>query len=57
MNILDVAQRNQKKAWKIIEATNIIPIWEGVGVKINLVGSLSIKLLMRHRDIPQNSFY
>ena len=33
MNILDVAQRNQKKAWKIIEATNIIPIWEGVGAK------------------------
>ena len=51
MNILDVAQRNQKKAWKIIEATNIIPIWEGVGAKINLVGSLSTGLLMKHRDI------
>lgn len=51
MNILDVAERNQQKAWEIVEKTNIIPIWEGVGARINLVGSLRMGLLMKHRDI------
>lgn len=51
MDITDIAKQNQKTAWKIIEDTNIIPLWEGVGAKINLVGSLSTGLLMKHRDI------
>lgn len=50
-NIIEIAQRNQQKAEEIIKATNIIPIWEGVGAKINLVGSLRTGLLMKHRDI------
>ena len=28
MDILDLARRNQQKAWKIIEDTKIIPTWE-----------------------------
>lgn len=51
MNIIEIAQRNQQKAREIIKATNIISIWEGVGAKINLVGSLLTGLLMKHRDI------
>lgn len=51
MNIIEIAQRNQQKAREIIKATNIISIWEGVGAKINLVGSLSTGLLMKHKDI------
>lgn len=51
MNIIEIAQRNQQKAREIIKATNIISIWEGVGAKINLVGSLPTGLLMKHRDI------
>lgn len=39
------------KAWKIVEATRIIPIWESIGAKVNLVGSLRTGLLMKHRDI------
>ena len=31
--------------------TDIIRIWEGIGAEVNLVGSLSTGLLMRHRDI------
>lgn len=51
MNILDIAERNQQKAWEIVEKTNIIQIWESIGARINLVGSLRTGLLMKHRDI------
>ena len=51
MNILELAKRNQQKAWEIIEETRIVRIWEGIGAKVNLVGSLRTGLLMKHRDI------
>lgn len=51
MNILDIAEQNQQKAWEIVENTNVIPIWESIGARINLVGSLRTGLLMKHRDI------
>ena len=51
MNILELAKRNQQKAWEIIEDTRIVLIWEGIGAKVNLVGSLRTGLLMKHRDI------
>jgi DNA polymerase sigma len=51
MDILDLARRNQQKAWKIIEDTKIIPAWESVGARVNLVGSLNTGLLMKHLDI------
>ena len=51
MNILELAKRNQLKAWEIIEDTRIVRIWEGIGAKVNLVGSLRTGLLMKHRDI------
>lgn len=51
MNIVELAKENQQKAWKVIEEARILPIWESVGAKINLVGSLRTGLLMKHRDI------
>ena len=51
MNILELAKRNQQRAWEIIEDTRIVRIWEGIGAKVNLVGSLRTGLLMKHRDI------
>ena len=51
MDILEVAKRNQQRAWEVIMDTDIIRIWEGIGAEVNLVGSLSTGLLMRHRDI------
>ena len=51
MNIFELAKRNQQKAWEIIEDTRIVRIWEGIGAKVNLVGSLRRGLLMKHRDI------
>lgn len=51
MDILELAKRNQQKAWEIIEDTRIVRIWEGIGAKVNLVGSLRTGLLMKHRNI------
>ena len=51
MDILELAKRNQQKAWEIIEDTRIVRIWEGIGAKVYLVGSLRTGLLMKHRDI------
>ena len=51
MNILELAKRSQQKAWEIIEDTRIVRIWEGMGAKVNLVGSLRTGLFMKHRDI------
>ena len=51
MDIHELAKRNQQKAWEIIEDTRIVRIWEGIGAKVNLVGSLRTGLLMKHRDI------
>lgn len=51
MDILDLARWNQRKAWAVIENTRVIPIWESIGARVNLVGSLRTGLLMNHRDI------
>lgn len=51
MDILALAKHNQQKAWKIIEESRLIPLWENIGAKVNLVGSLRTGLLMTHRDI------
>lgn len=50
-NILDIAAKNQKKAWEIIEQTDIINIWRSIQAEINIVGSLQMGLLMTHKDI------
>lgn len=31
MVILELAKRNQQRAWEIIEDTRIVRIWEGMG--------------------------
>ena len=51
MDILELAKQNQQKAWKVIEETRIVPVWESAGATVNLVGSLRTGLLMKHRDI------
>ncbi|NDV96959.1 phosphoglycerate mutase family protein [Dysgonomonas sp. 521] len=50
-NILRIAERNQKRAWEIVDDIDIISIWQSIGAEINLVGSLKTGLLMTHRDI------
>ncbi|MCC8173302.1 MAG: phosphoglycerate mutase family protein, partial [Odoribacter sp.] len=51
MNIEEISQQNQALAWQIIEDTNIIKIWESIGAKVNLVGSLKSGLMMKNKDI------
>lgn len=50
-DILALARANQKRAFSIIEETDIINIWKSVGARPNLVGSMRTGLLMDHRDI------
>lgn len=50
-DILKIAAQNQKRAWEIIEETDIINIWESIGAHINLIGSVKTGLLMKNRDI------
>lgn len=49
--ILQLAARNTERAKQIVQATDIINIWKSIGAEINLVGSLKMGLMMKHRDI------
>ncbi|MBI9077005.1 MAG: phosphoglycerate mutase family protein [Desulfatibacillum sp.] len=49
--IFQKAQALEKQAWKVVEETNLLDIWQSVGATINAVGSLKMGLLMNHRDI------
>lgn len=49
--IIGAAESLQAQAWKVIEDTRVIEIWEGIGAKINLVGSLKMGLLACNLDI------
>ncbi len=49
--LIELSERNQETAWRIIRETDIMNIWKSVNAEINLVGSLSMGLLMKHRDI------
>ena len=50
-NIETMALANQRRAWQIIEKSGIREAWGSIGAKVCLVGSLSMGLLMKHRDI------
>lgn len=51
MDILELAGRNQQAAWKVLENTGIIPVWESIGATVYLVGSLKSGLMMKSKDI------
>ena len=48
---LHLAQFNQQKAFDIIEQCQIRQAWQSIGAQINLIGSLKMGLLAKHRDI------
>jgi hypothetical protein len=50
-DILQSAKRMQKKAWSVIEETNVVNHWASIGATINLVGSLKTGLMINNRDI------
>lgn len=49
--ILEVAAKHEQRAREIIRETDIINIWQSVGAEINLVGSLNMGLMVKHKDI------
>lgn len=48
---LHLAQANQQKAFDIIKQCQIKQAWQSIGAQINLIGSLKMGLLAKHRDI------
>ena len=50
-NIESIAENNFQKALRVIEKSGVRQTWESVGATINLVGSMAMGLLMKHRDI------
>ncbi len=59
-NILEISEKNQKKAFAIIDELKIIDCWQIFGAVANQVGSLRTGLLMKNLDIDfhiySNSF-
>ena len=51
MDYLKIAKENQQKAKKIVAESGVEEIWQKYGAKVNLVGSLAMGLLMKHKDI------
>lgn len=47
----DLALASQKKALKVLHDSRIAGIWNDAGCRVNLVGSLRMGLLAKHRDI------
>ena len=50
-NIIEVSDRNIKKAYQIIDELQIEKIWKTHSGKANLIGSVKTNLLMDHLDI------
>ena len=56
MDILTIAEQNQRAAWKIVEDTGIVPEWERIGGEVHIVGSLKSGLMMKNRDIDMHIY-
>lgn len=50
-NFLDISAATEQCARKLLDDSNIIRIWEDAGAEVNIVGSLAMGLMMKHRDI------
>ena len=50
-DIMPLADAAQKRAREVIRRSGILEAWEGIGAKVNQVGSMATGLLMKHHDI------
>lgn len=48
---LSLALKNQQRAHEILSGSKIVELWQKNGCTVNLIGSLSMKLLVKHLDI------
>lgn len=51
MALLALATIAQERARKVIADSKVVECWQGIGADVNLIGSLKMGLLMKHRDI------
>ena len=50
-NIENIAAETERRARKVLEDSGVIRIWEEAGAEVQMVGSLAMGLMMKHRDI------
>lgn len=50
-NITDISAVTERRARKVLDDSGVIRIWEEAGAEVNIVGSLAMGLMMKHRDI------
>jgi hypothetical protein len=50
-DILKLADETYTRAWQVIQDTRVREAWEMIGAKVNLVGSLQTRLLIKNLDI------
>ena len=50
-NILNISAGTERRARKVLDDSGVIRIWETAGAEVNIVGSLAMGLMMKHRDI------
>lgn len=55
-SIKEMSARNSERAWDIIRRTGIMETWTRHGAEVNVVGSLSMGLLMNHLDIDMHIY-
>lgn len=51
INYDTLAQKQKRRAFEIISDTRLIDVWQQAGARVNLIGSLEIGVLAKHRDI------
>ena len=50
-NFIDISAETERRARKVLDDSGIIRVWEESGAEVNVVGSLAMGLMMKHRDI------
>ena len=56
MDILEIAGRNCRAAWEVMNRTGLIIAWEKIGATVNIVGSLKSGLMMKNLDIDMHIY-
>lgn len=56
MDINTIAKQNQQTAWRILETTRIISMWERIGAEVYIIGSLKSGLMMKSKDIDMHIY-
>lgn len=51
-----LAQQNQVRAYEVLKSTRLVELWSENGCIVNLVGSLPMRLLVKHLDIDMHVY-